>query len=95
MKAMSAEMTAELLEISRQACGGHGYLAASALGDAVASAKALVTVEGENTVLYLQVARCVMWKKRCFKNTDCVIYTLYKFWHGRYCVLVLKILKKT
>lgn len=59
MKAMSAEMTVELLEISRQACGGHGYLAASALGDVVASAKALVTVEGENTVLYLQVARCV------------------------------------
>ncbi|XP_052676453.1 peroxisomal acyl-coenzyme A oxidase 1-like isoform X2 [Crassostrea angulata] len=60
MKALSAEMTVELLEISRQACGGHGYLAASALGDAVASAKALVTVEGENTVLYLQVARYLM-----------------------------------
>lgn len=66
MKALSAEMTVELMEISRQACGGHGFLAASALGDAVASAKSLVTVEGENTVLYLQVSRCVQVKKEVF-----------------------------
>ena len=52
-------MTVELMEVSRQACGGHGYLAASSLGAAVNTAKSFVTVEGENTVLYLQVARFV------------------------------------
>lgn len=58
-------------------CGGHGYLAAAALGDAVASTKSFVTLEGENTVLYLQVVRCVQVKNRCCK-------TLSR--NGRFCV---------
>ncbi|XP_048740597.2 peroxisomal acyl-coenzyme A oxidase 1-like isoform X2 [Ostrea edulis] len=60
MKALASEMTVEVMEVSRQACGGHGYLAASTLGDIVIGAKSLITVEGENTVLYLQVARYLM-----------------------------------
>ncbi|XP_062607269.1 peroxisomal acyl-coenzyme A oxidase 1-like [Saccostrea cucullata] len=60
MKALASEMTVEVMEVSRQACGGHGYLAAATLGDAVAASKSLITVEGENTVLYLQVARYLM-----------------------------------
>nr|XP_022297816.1 peroxisomal acyl-coenzyme A oxidase 1-like [Crassostrea virginica] len=60
LKALAAEMTVELMEVSRQACGGHGYLAASSLGAAVNTAKSFITVEGENTVLYLQVARYLM-----------------------------------
>ena len=59
MKAFGSENSVREVEIIRQSCGGHGYLNASGLGVAINSCKPLITVEGENTVLYLQVARYV------------------------------------
>ena len=59
MKAFSSDHMVRELEIIRQSCGGHGYLNAAGLGIIVNAGKAYITVEGENTVLYLQVARLV------------------------------------
>ncbi|OBS68328.1 hypothetical protein A6R68_03136 [Neotoma lepida] len=47
-------------EICRRACGGHGYSKLSGLPTLVTQVTASCTYEGENTVLYLQVARFLM-----------------------------------
>lgn len=57
MKATFADFCAQGAEICRRACGGHGYSKLSGLPTLVARATASCTYEGENTVLYLQVAR--------------------------------------
>jgi alkylation response protein AidB-like acyl-CoA dehydrogenase len=57
MKAMSSDFCAQGTEICRRACGGHGYSKLSGLPTLVTQAIASCTYEGENTVLYLQVAR--------------------------------------
>ena len=45
------------IETCRLACGGHGYLLCSALPDLYKIINAACTYEGDNDVLYLQVAR--------------------------------------
>nr|XP_034354854.1 peroxisomal acyl-coenzyme A oxidase 2 isoform X2 [Arvicanthis niloticus] len=60
MKAMFADFCAQGSEICRRACGGHGYSKLSGLPTLVTRATASCTYEGENTVLYLQVARFLM-----------------------------------
>nr|KAG5696426.1 hypothetical protein BaRGS_020963 [Batillaria attramentaria] len=60
LKAYMSEVVVQLLELCRQACGGHGYLASSGIGLLCASSAPLVTVEGENSVLYQQAARYLM-----------------------------------
>ncbi|EDL94161.1 acyl-Coenzyme A oxidase 2, branched chain, isoform CRA_b [Rattus norvegicus] len=60
MKATFADFCAQGAEICRRACGGHGYSKLSGLPTLVARATASCTYEGENTVLYLQVARFLM-----------------------------------
>nr|BAE25794.1 unnamed protein product [Mus musculus] len=60
MKAMSSDFCAQGTEICRRACGGHGYSKLSGLPSLVTQAIASCTYEGENTVLYLQVARFLM-----------------------------------
>ncbi|KAK7464559.1 hypothetical protein BaRGS_00037894, partial [Batillaria attramentaria] len=60
LKAYMSEVVVQLLELCRQACGGHGYLASSGIGLLCASSASLVTVEGENSVLYQQAARYLM-----------------------------------
>ncbi|OWF34664.1 peroxisomal acyl-coenzyme A oxidase 1-like [Mizuhopecten yessoensis] len=60
MKALITDITTYNMEICRRSCGGHGYLRASGLSDMVCEAFPLATVEGENTVLYLQVARYLL-----------------------------------
>ncbi|XP_023162206.2 probable peroxisomal acyl-coenzyme A oxidase 1 [Drosophila hydei] len=48
------------IERLRLACGGHGYLTSSNLGNLYVNATAACTYEGENTVLLLQIGRFLM-----------------------------------
>lgn len=57
MKALLSELCAQGTEMCRRACGGHGYSMLSGLPSIVTKVTASCTYEGENTVLYLQVAR--------------------------------------
>lgn len=57
MKATFSDFCAQGAEICRRACGGHGYSKLSGLPTLVTGVIASCTYEGENTVLYLQVAR--------------------------------------
>uniref|UniRef100_A0A8C0X4V4 Acyl-coenzyme A oxidase n=1 Tax=Castor canadensis TaxID=51338 RepID=A0A8C0X4V4_CASCN len=56
-KAMTADFCTQGAEQCRRACGGHGYSELSGLPSLVTKVTASCTYEGENTVLYLQVAR--------------------------------------
>ncbi|XP_050995626.1 peroxisomal acyl-coenzyme A oxidase 2 [Acomys russatus] len=60
MKAMFSDSCTQGAEICRRACGGHGYSKLSGLPTLVTEVTASCTYEGENTVLYLQVARFLM-----------------------------------
>ncbi|XP_037347699.1 peroxisomal acyl-coenzyme A oxidase 2 [Talpa occidentalis] len=57
MKATVADFSTQGTEVCRRACGGHGYSMLSGLPSLVTKVTASCTYEGENTVLYLQVAR--------------------------------------
>ncbi|XP_005387343.1 PREDICTED: peroxisomal acyl-coenzyme A oxidase 2 [Chinchilla lanigera] len=56
-KAMMADFCTHGVELCRRACGGHGYSKLSGLPSLLTQVVASCTYEGENTVLYLQVAR--------------------------------------
>ncbi|XP_005109417.2 peroxisomal acyl-coenzyme A oxidase 1 [Aplysia californica] len=60
MKALCSDIAVEHAEILRRSCGGHGYMLLSGLAPLYTSSLGLVTVEGENTVLYQQTARYLM-----------------------------------
>ncbi|KAL3852532.1 hypothetical protein ACJMK2_016159 [Sinanodonta woodiana] len=60
LKALVSDLVTYELEMCRRSCGGHGYLKASVIGETLLHALPLVTVEGENTVMYLQCARYLM-----------------------------------
>ncbi|XP_066207081.1 peroxisomal acyl-coenzyme A oxidase 2 isoform X2 [Saccopteryx leptura] len=57
LKAMVSEFCTQGTELCRRACGGHGYSKLSGLPSLVTRVTASCTYEGENTVLYLQMAR--------------------------------------
>jgi len=57
MKAFVTEQCIRSAEIARRACGGHGYSALSGLPRLITSLMATCTIEGENTVMFLQCAR--------------------------------------
>uniref|UniRef100_A0A286XDD7 Acyl-coenzyme A oxidase n=1 Tax=Cavia porcellus TaxID=10141 RepID=A0A286XDD7_CAVPO len=59
-KAMMTDFCAYGVELCRRACGGHGYSKLSGLPSLATQVVASCTYEGENTVLYLQVARFLM-----------------------------------
>lgn len=59
LKAFLSDVSTADIETCRRACGGHGFLLASGIAPKLCVHTPSVTVEGENTVLYLQVARCV------------------------------------
>ena len=60
-------MATQEVEVCRRSCGGHGFLLSSGIAENAMSSKALVTVEGENTILYLQTARSLfLWKSSDF-----------------------------
>ncbi|XP_068216003.1 peroxisomal acyl-coenzyme A oxidase 1-like [Palaemon carinicauda] len=57
LKAIGGKDASEGVEICRLACGGHGYIASSNLPRIYGNTTCIITYEGENTVLLLQVAR--------------------------------------
>lgn len=57
VKAMVSDLCTQGAEVCRRACGGHGYSKLSGLPSLVNKVTASCTYEGENTVLYLQMAR--------------------------------------
>ena len=57
LKAYTYDNCLNFSQISRLCCGGHGYSESSGLPQIIFEAHAGCTVEGENIVLYLQVAR--------------------------------------
>lgn len=59
-KALFTELCLRGMEICRLACGGHGFSQYSGLPHIIQQFSPNVTLEGENTVLYLQLARYVM-----------------------------------
>ncbi|KAF8857328.1 acyl-CoA oxidase [Acephala macrosclerotiorum] len=60
LKAWGTQTAADGAEEARKMCGGHGYLAMSGLPEIVASITAACTFEGENWVMWGQVARYLM-----------------------------------
>lgn len=60
LKALCSDLGSAAIERCRLACGGHGYLLISGLPRLYATTVAACTYEGENTVLYLQVARFLL-----------------------------------
>ncbi|XP_042211127.1 peroxisomal acyl-coenzyme A oxidase 1-like isoform X2 [Homarus americanus] len=57
LKALSSGDASSGIETCRLACGGHGYLSSSNLPRIYTTTTAAITYEGENTVMWLQVAR--------------------------------------
>ncbi len=57
LKAFTTDLTTEAMETCRRACGGHGFLLSAGIAPKCLGHALSVTVEGENTVLYQQVAR--------------------------------------
>lgn len=60
LKVLCSSDSSSGIERLRLACGGHGYLTSSNLGNLYVAATAACTYEGENTVLLLQVGRFLM-----------------------------------
>lgn len=48
------------MEICRLACGGHGFSLASGFGELIRTSKQYNTIEGENTVMLLQLAKFLL-----------------------------------
>lgn len=57
LKALCSSEAANFVETCRQSCGGHGYMSCSNFPRIYGQVTAAITYEGENTVLWLQVAR--------------------------------------
>ncbi|XP_064622963.1 peroxisomal acyl-coenzyme A oxidase 1-like [Lineus longissimus] len=60
LKAFSSDLAVQGVEMCRRSCGGHGYLNASGLPKILCDGTSAVTIEGDNTVLYLQTARFLL-----------------------------------
>lgn len=63
LKAASSNMAAAGIEAARRCCGGHGYSALSGLPNLFASYVQNVTWEGDNNVMFLQLARYLIKKR--------------------------------
>ena len=48
------------MDILRKACGGHGFSHYSGLPNLLSEFASNITLEGENTILYLQIARYLL-----------------------------------
>lgn len=67
LKAIGGKDASAGVEICRLACGGHGYIASSNLPRIYGNTTCIITYEGENTVLLLQVARYLIKSFRAGK----------------------------
>ncbi|XP_037782717.1 peroxisomal acyl-coenzyme A oxidase 1-like [Penaeus monodon] len=78
LKALSAADATEGVEICRLSCGGHGYLKSSNLPRIYSATTCAITYEGENTVLWLQVARYLIKSfrggRKCQPLSESVAY---------------------
>lgn len=74
LKALSSSDASAGIEICRLACGGHGYLSSSNLPRIYTTTTAAITYEGENTVMWLQVARLVICILSCIVFLACFGY---------------------
>ena len=57
IKPLIAWHTEHAVSISRERCGGQGYLACNRFGEVIASVHAAITAEGDNSVLMQKVAK--------------------------------------
>jgi len=66
LKALCSSEAGNFVETLRQSTGGHGYMASSNFPRIYSQVTAAETYEGENTVLWLQVARYLVktWKEK-------------------------------
>ena len=60
LKAVTTTNASAGIETCRLACGGHGYLEVSRLPELYTYCVAVVTAEGDATILLLQTARSVI-----------------------------------
>ncbi|EDW02146.1 probable peroxisomal acyl-coenzyme A oxidase 1 [Drosophila grimshawi] len=70
LKVISSTDATRGTERLRLACGGHGYLTSSNLGNIYAHMSASCTYEGENTVLLLQIGRFLIKSWRAAQKGD-------------------------
>lgn len=59
-KALYTEITYDGMQICRKACGGHGFSHYSGLPALLSEYASNTTLEGENTIMYLQVTRFLL-----------------------------------
>lgn len=76
LKVLGSIDTANGSERLRLACGGHGYLGSSNMGNIYVNATAACTYEGENTVLLLQIGRFLMKSWRVALSGDALAPTV-------------------
>ncbi len=60
LKAYATQIAADGAEDARRCCGGHGYSSLSGLPSIVSALLPMVTLEGENYVMYQQTARFLL-----------------------------------
>jgi acyl-CoA oxidase len=59
-KALFSEIVYDGMETLRKACGGHGFSHYSGIPNLLNEYVSNLTLEGENTILYLQIARYLL-----------------------------------
>lgn len=74
LKALVSSEAGNYVETLRQSCGGHGYMACSNFPRLYGQVTAAETYEGENTVLWLQVARYLVKTYKEKKGGESVKY---------------------
>ncbi|GFO15477.1 acyl-CoA oxidase [Plakobranchus ocellatus] len=60
LKAICSDYATDHIDVLRKSLGGHGFMMSAAIPRFMLSALTLVTVEGDNTVLYQQTARYLL-----------------------------------
>ena len=84
LKAYATQIAADGAEDARRCCGGHGYSMLSGIPSIVTALMPMVTLEGENYVMYLQTARYLLKRAidiRAGKPIDSAVFYLEKAFH--------------
>ncbi len=72
VKATLAWHNEKVASISRERCGGQGYLSANRMGEAIMGSHSGITAEGDNAVLMQKVSKELLGLER--KNTSKILY---------------------